>query len=331
MSAGGIIRIEHDRDRPYVVVSKTLTNDKRLSFRLRGMLVYLIGKPPTWQARMSEIQAAGVESEDAVRSMFIEGRKYGYIKSIARREKGRVTFEHIIYESPITPACPDILNEDGTVYVAPTKRGKPNPANRTGITEPGFPSSETPVLVSTDSATNQEQVKKREEAPAAPALGNAQEAPQEIAPAQTPAADAAAPDEASEATAEPVQDSAQTTANAEPGKATSPKKVPGGAARRGREPQTAEEYLRRLLSHKFVDDLLEELQPLGVNRRADWFTLPLDRVKELAAEAQRSHEKHKVKVPTRLKDLLDEECRRRNTPTPETPAAGKYDRSAWSD
>lgn len=308
-----IVRIEHDKDRPYVVVSKNLTNDRRLSFRLRGMLVYLLGKPAGWQARMSEIEDAGTESEDAVRSAFTEGRRLGYIKTTTKRVKGRVQFEHVIYESPLTVPCPEILNEDGSVYVAPTKRGKPNPDNRTRITEPGFPSSETPVLVSNEAAST-ESASKESVAPAAPALESPQEGQQETDPAQTPAADAAAPHGAGEATADPVQVPAQPTPNAEPRNATSTEKVPGGGAAAGREPETTEAYLRRKFNTRFIDGLLEEAQPLGVERRRDWFAVPLARVEELYEEARATADRHKVKVPTRLKDLLDEECRRVNVP-----------------
>lgn len=162
----GIVRVEHDHNRPYTVVSKALTNDKRLSFRLRGMLIYLIGKPPQWQARMTEIESAGTEGEEAVRAMFAEGRRYGYIVTTAKREKGRVAFDHIVYESPIDPPRPDILNEDGTPYASPNKKKAPNLANRTGETVPGFPGSETRVLVSNETSSTQqasEQAGKPEE------------------------------------------------------------------------------------------------------------------------------------------------------------------------
>lgn len=153
----GIVRVEHDKDRPYTVVSKALTNDRRLSFRLRGMLTYLIGKPPFWEARMSEVESAGTEGEEAVRAMFAEGRKFGYIVTTARREKGRVTFDHVVYELPIDPPIPDILNEDGTPYVSPNKgKGKsPDLAHRTRETVPGKPGPESRVLVSNESISNQ--------------------------------------------------------------------------------------------------------------------------------------------------------------------------------
>lgn len=338
----GIVRIEHDKDRPYVVVSKSLTNDKRLSFRLRGMLAYLLGKPQGWQVRMNEIQDAGTESEDAVRSMFAEGRRFGYIKTVARRVKGRMSFEHVIYESPLATPCPDILNEDGTVYVAPTKRGKPGSVDRTGETELGFPSLETRVLVSNEASSTQSANKERESAaPNALAQTSEKASEPETAPNTTPA-DAGPPHGAAvrQEAPSPVQVQTQVPASAGETNTTSSEKIPGAAARRGGRaaPTDTEAFLRRKLSGAFVDRLFDELQPLGVTRRTDWPALPLARVQELVDEAQRTHQQHGMKVPTRLRDLLDDECRRRSITMP-TPAASasaaapvsKFDRSAWSD
>ena len=122
------------------------------------------------------------------------------------------------------------------------------------------------------------------------------------------------------------------------GKPQSSQKVPAaGVVRRARKPQTTEEYLRRLFGTQFIDRLFSELQPLGVNREEHWPVLPLECVEELVAEAQRTHGEYRVKVPTRLRDLLDGECRRRNIPiqgnfNPVNPhLVSKYDHSQWSD
>lgn len=322
---GGIVRVQHDKDQPYVVLSKTLTEDKRLSFALRGMLGFLLSKREDWQTHMSHIEAStDKEGREAIRAMFAEGRKFGYIKTVERRVKGRLVYEHTIYERPLKKPFPEIVTADGkpstvTTRKARTVDGKPSTvqtpapaADRQREAVNGEPSTETPPLVSNDSASNEEQVIKEREAAAPPALPDQ---PQNLPEAQQPeqqAADAAPSDEGSPGVPEPSSDQPIPPAS-QNGKATSSKKVPGGGAARRDKPQTTEEFLRRLLNSKFVDNLLTELQPLGVNRSVDWFALPMARVEELVAEAQRTHVAHNVKVPTRLKDLLDEECRRINT------------------
>ncbi|CAM4462690.1 hypothetical protein DEMA109039_22715 [Deinococcus marmoris] len=80
-------------------------------------------------------------------------------------------------------------------------------------------------------------------------------------------------------------------------------------------------YLRRKLSHKFVDQILGEIPPLGVDRTVDWFALPFGRVEELLREAQLSHTARGLKVNTRFKELLDDECRNAKFPVRQEQAA----------
>lgn len=148
----------------------------------------------------------------------------------------------------------------------------------------------------------------------------AQEASETSAPVQTPAATAAPAHAGSQGQQDPSQDQLSTQGRRN-GNATSTEQVPGAAA--GRGAQTTEAYLRRKLSSRFVDQVLDELQPLGVDRRRDWFALPLERAEQLVAEAQATHTAHGMKVPTRLRDLLDDECRRVNIPL--RPAAPTTD------
>lgn len=77
---------------------------------------------------------------------------------------------------------------------------------------------------------------------------------------------------------------------------------------------TSREYIVSKLGKGFVEKLLSEIQPLGVDRATDWFALPVARVKVIAEEARTTHEALKIKVVTRFRDLLDDECRRMNTP-----------------
>lgn len=333
--SSGIIRIEHDRDRPYVVVSKALSEDRRLSFALRGVLVYLLGKRDDWTTYMTEVEAAGAEGREAMKAIFAEGRKFGYIRTIEHREKGRLSYEHVIYERPLETPVPEILTPDGKpssvlkrqqkAASAPKKtKGKtPSTGSRQREAVNGQPSTETRQVISNDQPSNDQQVNKREEAPAAPALEDPQEAGQETAGTQTPVEVTPGLPDPSEATADPVQVEPSIPGRQDD-QATDTEDVPRAAAagRTAEERAETETYLRRKLSSKFVTSLLEEIQPLGVDRAQDWFDIPLDRVKALMTEAVNTHDKFDVKVPTRLRDLLDEECRRKNVPfTPSTAPA----------
>ena len=87
--------------RRWTSVSNGLIEDGSISFRARGLLVWLLSKPDGWSVRSEVIAAATTEGRDAVRSALNELEKAGYIKrEKARDEMGRwVTFSNI-YESP---------------------------------------------------------------------------------------------------------------------------------------------------------------------------------------------------------------------------------------
>lgn len=316
--SSGIIRIEHDRDRPYVVVSKALSEDRRLSFALRGVLVYLLGKHDNWTTYMTEVEAAGAEGREAMKAIFQEGRKFGYIRTIEHREKGRLSYEHIIYERPLETPVPHILTPDGKpssvlkrqqkAAGAPKKPKSKSPSTGSRQREAvnGSPSTETRQVISNDGSNNDDQ---KREAPAVPAL-----APPPQVEVNDPShpADAGAADAAGQDIRTPSQDQPGSE-EGQDDQATDTDVLPGAAAGRTAEQRAeTEAFLKRKLSPKFVSSLLEEIQPLGLERQQDWFDLPLERVKELLEEARRTHETAGVKVPTRVRDLLDAECRQIN-------------------
>ncbi|WP_155300933.1 hypothetical protein [Deinococcus kurensis] len=188
MSSGGIVRIEHDREKPYVMVSKALTEDKRLSFALRGVLVYLLGKRNDWTTYMAEVENSGAEGREAMKAIFAEGRRYGYIRTIEHREKGRISYEHIIYESPLAEPVPEILTPDGqpssvlkrqqkaAANAGKPSTKKPSTGSRQREAVNGTPSTETRRVISNEELKNENQEKpSRADAQGGQARGNDQQ------------------------------------------------------------------------------------------------------------------------------------------------------------
>ncbi|MET8006200.1 hypothetical protein [Nonomuraea glycinis] len=73
------------RQTPFVQVPSTTIRDKRLSFRSRGILAYLLDMPPDWDVRSEVIAAAGTEGREAVRTALHELGKHGYYRLERRR------------------------------------------------------------------------------------------------------------------------------------------------------------------------------------------------------------------------------------------------------
>lgn len=98
-----IVRVRK-RENPYVIMDKTGLEDERLSFKAKGLLAYLLGKPDNWSARISHLQKVGPDGETAVSSGLKELEKYGYLeKKPVRNADGTIKeWESIIYEIPTT-------------------------------------------------------------------------------------------------------------------------------------------------------------------------------------------------------------------------------------
>ncbi|MGD3109527.1 hypothetical protein [Streptomyces sp. YGL11-2] len=70
----------------FTVLPTATVEDERLSFRARGVLVFLLAKPDNWQVRSDSIAAAGQEGRDAVRKALRELRNYGYYRVVPERQ-----------------------------------------------------------------------------------------------------------------------------------------------------------------------------------------------------------------------------------------------------
>lgn len=63
---------------PFARVSKKVLDDPNISFKAKGIIAYLIGKPPTWKLRVSDLMNHGRDGRDGIRSALNELRAAGY-------------------------------------------------------------------------------------------------------------------------------------------------------------------------------------------------------------------------------------------------------------
>jgi len=84
-----VVHVEK-RERWTPIANATL-EDKRLSYKARGLLAYLLSKPDDWTVRIEELAAASdPDGVDAVRTGLDELQQHGYATfQRARRERGR--------------------------------------------------------------------------------------------------------------------------------------------------------------------------------------------------------------------------------------------------
>lgn len=67
---------------PFARIPKTILNDERLSWKAKGILCYLLGKPPGWKLRPRDIELRGKDGRDSVRSALNELREEGYAELV---------------------------------------------------------------------------------------------------------------------------------------------------------------------------------------------------------------------------------------------------------
>jgi hypothetical protein len=98
-----IIKIEKRAD-PYARIDNKTINDRNLSLKARGLLIYLLSKPPNWHVVFKHLVAEFPDGRYAIRAALNELQEYGYANlNRPRDDRGRITGSTwLIYERPIT-------------------------------------------------------------------------------------------------------------------------------------------------------------------------------------------------------------------------------------
>lgn len=111
MNKETIIRVP-SRDR-WLHMDVRPLEDTRLSFKAKGILAYLLGKPDDWCVRITDLIKRSTDGEHAIRSGLQELEEAGYIRrSQDRKEDGTFeAIEYIVHEQPLC-GFPEADNPD---------------------------------------------------------------------------------------------------------------------------------------------------------------------------------------------------------------------------
>jgi hypothetical protein len=89
-----IIRVEHNKDSPYLTVTKGTVRDHAVSFEARGFLMLLLAKPDDWQMRPEQLAEECKSSRSTVYRLLAQLIKAGYVRrDDIRRRKPDGTFD----------------------------------------------------------------------------------------------------------------------------------------------------------------------------------------------------------------------------------------------
>lgn len=97
-----IIRVDKNKENPYVMVNKSFINDSRLSYKAVGILTYVLSKPDGWVIIIKDLQKQHKDGRDSIYNGLKELINNGYIDRKIIREKGKfIAIEYIVHECPI--------------------------------------------------------------------------------------------------------------------------------------------------------------------------------------------------------------------------------------
>jgi hypothetical protein len=98
-----IIKIQK-RDPGYAQIDNKVLGDSRLSWKAKGVLVYLLSKPNDWQVQITDIVNHSPDGESSVRSAIDELMELGYIKREKQQSKNVhgqwLSYDYTVYEQP---------------------------------------------------------------------------------------------------------------------------------------------------------------------------------------------------------------------------------------
>lgn len=86
----------------FVTVHKDFIHDSNISWKAKGILLYLLSRPDNWQIYETELEQHSTDGLSGLKSGIKELEEIGYIQRNRKRDKsGRLNgYEYLVYEQP---------------------------------------------------------------------------------------------------------------------------------------------------------------------------------------------------------------------------------------
>lgn len=127
----------------FTVVNNSALEDSGLSFRAKGVLVYLLSKPDDWKVSERQLARVGHEGVTAIRAALKELEMAGYIERRRMRgEGGKFEWESVVFETPRAKTTEQPCSENRSTGTEPCSE------NLSMDTSPclGFPCVDKPCV-----------------------------------------------------------------------------------------------------------------------------------------------------------------------------------------
>lgn len=109
-----IIRAKRE-SKSFALVDKNFINDKRLSYKAKGILVYILSKPDDWKVVIRDLINNAADGKASIYAGLKELERYGYyVKEPVRDEDGRriLDWTSIVYEVPVFDEKEEVEKEE---------------------------------------------------------------------------------------------------------------------------------------------------------------------------------------------------------------------------
>ena len=106
-----IFRVAKNPNNPYVMIDKRISEDSRLSWKAKGIMLYLLSRPNDWAINLVDVEKQSTDGRDGVQSGVNELIELGYLERLQNRKGGKFGgVEYIVHEEPIATATGKTVN-----------------------------------------------------------------------------------------------------------------------------------------------------------------------------------------------------------------------------
>jgi len=97
-----LVRANHDKSNPYVVINKSIVKNKTLSWKAKGLFLYAFSRPDDWTFNTEDLIANSQDGKDSVRAGLKESEREGYLeRHQPRTSDGKMgPLEWVFHEKP---------------------------------------------------------------------------------------------------------------------------------------------------------------------------------------------------------------------------------------
>ena len=90
-----------EKNKNYTIMSNYHLQDKKLSYKAKGLLSFMLSLPEDWDYSINGLVAISKEGVKAIKNILQELQKYGYLVIKKKQnEIGQFEYDYLIYEYP---------------------------------------------------------------------------------------------------------------------------------------------------------------------------------------------------------------------------------------